>query len=122
MKEVVYARHHLASVHSDYCRSFRITGYARVTFTSDELLAISDHTSAIFLRNSSSLLLNPHHIPFPLSLPPSIATTSTHRFHLQQPQRHKKSMKLLHILSEMRISVRGKTRAMILHLARICGA
>ncbi|KAL2513976.1 hypothetical protein Fot_27947 [Forsythia ovata] len=34
MKEAVFARHHLAAAHSDYCRSLRITGSALVTFAS----------------------------------------------------------------------------------------
>ncbi|KAK4411180.1 Nitrate regulatoryprotein [Sesamum angolense] len=41
MKEAVYARHHLAAAHSDYCRSLRITGSALVTFASGEPLSVS---------------------------------------------------------------------------------
>ncbi|KAL2477875.1 hypothetical protein Fot_46889 [Forsythia ovata] len=123
MKEAVYARHHLASAHSDYCRSLRITGSALVTFASGEPLAVSDHTPAVLLRNPSStsnataantskptFIPPPRHIPSPSpSLhhpppPPPKSTTSTHRFHQQQPPRRKKSVKLPHILSDSSFS------------------
>ncbi|CAN4111857.1 unnamed protein product [Withania somnifera] len=54
MKEAVYARHHLAAAHSDYCRSLRITGSALSTFAAGEPLSVSDHTPAVLLRTSSS--------------------------------------------------------------------
>lgn len=54
MKEAVYARHHLAAAHSDYCRSLRVTGSALSTFAAGEPLSVSDHTPAVLLRTSSS--------------------------------------------------------------------
>ncbi|KAL0425748.1 UNVERIFIED_CONTAM: Nitrate regulatoryprotein [Sesamum radiatum] len=54
MKEAVYARHHLAAAHSDYCRSLRITGSALVTFASGEPLSVSHHAPAVLLRTPSS--------------------------------------------------------------------
>ncbi|XP_022859290.1 nitrate regulatory gene2 protein-like [Olea europaea var. sylvestris] len=124
MKEAVYARHHLASAHSDYCRSLRNTGSALVTFASGEPISVSDHTPAVLLRNSSSIsnttaantskptfIPPPRHIPSPSPSfhppppPPPLSTTSTHRsHHQQQPTRLKKSMKLPHILSDSSFS------------------
>ncbi|KAL3348780.1 hypothetical protein AABB24_022108 [Solanum stoloniferum] len=54
MKEAVYARHHLAAAHSDYCRSLRVTGSALSTFAAGEPLSVSDHTPAVLLRTSFS--------------------------------------------------------------------
>lgn len=54
MKEAVYARHHLAAAHADYCRSLRITGSALSTFAAGEPLSVSDHTPAVLLRTCSS--------------------------------------------------------------------
>ncbi|EYU31893.1 hypothetical protein MIMGU_mgv1a0019611mg, partial [Erythranthe guttata] len=54
MKEAVFARHHLAAAHSDYCRSLRITGSAHVTFASGEPLSVSQHSPAVLLRTHSS--------------------------------------------------------------------
>ncbi|CAI9765148.1 unnamed protein product [Fraxinus pennsylvanica] len=123
MKEAVNARHHLASAHSDYCRSLRITGSALVTFASGEPLSISDHTPAVLLRNLSStsnataaniskptFIPPPRHIPSPSPSihppppPPPMSTTSSHRFHQQQLPRRKKTMKLPHILSDSSFS------------------
>ncbi|KAG7595400.1 hypothetical protein ISN44_As06g000120 [Arabidopsis suecica] len=54
MKDAVYARHHLAAAHSDYCRSLRLTGSALSSFASGEPLSVSENTPAVFLRPSSS--------------------------------------------------------------------
>lgn len=83
MKEAVYARHHLAAAHSDYCRSLRVTGSALSTFAAGEPLSVSDHTPAVLLRTSFSTTAAtniktpppppPIHIPSPspsLHLPP----------------------------------------------------
>ncbi|KAK2650822.1 hypothetical protein Ddye_018311 [Dipteronia dyeriana] len=59
MKEAVYARHHLAAAHADYCRSLRLTGSALCTFAAGEQLSVSDQTPAVFL-----------HPPNPSSSPP----------------------------------------------------
>ncbi|KAH7576217.1 hypothetical protein JRO89_XS01G0014900 [Xanthoceras sorbifolium] len=50
MKEAVYARHHLAAAHADYCRSLRLTGAALCTFAAGEQLSVSDQTPAVFLH------------------------------------------------------------------------
>ncbi|WKA05337.1 hypothetical protein VitviT2T_023311 [Vitis vinifera] len=55
MKEAVYARHHLAAAHADYCRSLRITGSALSEFAAGEPLSVSDQTPAVLLRNPSSV-------------------------------------------------------------------
>ncbi|KAK4267908.1 hypothetical protein QN277_024630 [Acacia crassicarpa] len=52
MKEAVYARHHLAAAHSDYCRSLRLTGSALCTFASGEPLLVAGNTPAVFLKPS----------------------------------------------------------------------
>ncbi|CAA3020600.1 Hypothetical predicted protein [Olea europaea subsp. europaea] len=123
MKEAVYARHQLASAHSDYCRALRSTGSALVTFASGEPLSVSDHTPAVLLRNPSStsnatsantskptFIPPPRHIPSPSPSihapppPPPMSTNFTHRFHEQQPPRRKKTMKLPHILSDSSFS------------------
>lgn len=54
MKEAVYARHHLAAAHSDYCRSLKITGSALATFAAGEPLSVADQTPAVLLRTRSS--------------------------------------------------------------------
>ncbi|KAL1217147.1 Nitrate regulatory gene2 protein [Cardamine amara subsp. amara] len=53
MKDAVYARHHLAAAHSEYCRSLRLTGSALSSFASGEPLAVSENTPAVFLRPSN---------------------------------------------------------------------
>ncbi|KAH6789607.1 bZIP domain class transcription factor [Perilla frutescens var. frutescens] len=121
MKEAVYARHHLAAAHADYCRSLRITGSALVTFASGEPLSVSQHAPAVLLRtpSSSAAAAKPkppsfipaprhhshapspapsaslHHPPPP---PPPMSTASSHRH--QPPIRRKKPIKLPHILSD----------------------
>ncbi|KAF3440111.1 hypothetical protein FNV43_RR18389 [Rhamnella rubrinervis] len=50
MKEAVYARHHLAAAHADYCRSLRLTGSALESFSAFEPLSVSDQTPAVFLH------------------------------------------------------------------------
>ncbi|CAH2063405.1 unnamed protein product [Thlaspi arvense] len=119
MKEAVYARHHLAAAHADYCRSLRLTGSALSSFAAGEPLSVSDQTPAIFLNpppseHSPANLIPPrvpsspapssvHPPPPPIS--PSVASTkhkqppvmsaSSNRRRKQQPR-----PKLPHILSE----------------------
>ncbi|KAJ8573388.1 hypothetical protein K7X08_009899 [Anisodus acutangulus] len=113
MKEAVYARHHLASAHSDYCRSLIITGSALSTFAAGEPLSVSDHTPAVLLRATSSVkapappppirIPSPSlHPPPPFSPSPTIASSklphilsssSVSSHHYQKP------VKLPHILS-----------------------
>ncbi|KAL1190896.1 Nitrate regulatory gene2 protein [Cardamine amara subsp. amara] len=118
MKEAVYARHHLAAAHADYCRSLRLTGSALSSFAAGEPLSVSDQTPAVFLhpppplseqspakfpppRFSPSPAPSVHPPPPPMS--PSVASTkhssvisaSSNRRRKQQPK-----PKLPHILSE----------------------
>ncbi|XP_075519263.1 nitrate regulatory gene2 protein-like [Primulina tabacum] len=122
IKESVYARHHLAAAHSDYCRSLRLTGSVLVAFASGEPLSVSHHTPAVLLRTpaaaAASTVKPPafipptdDHIPSPSASrssppPPSppLSTTSSHH-HRHQPQpRRKKPIKLPHILSDSSFS------------------
>ncbi|RZR87628.1 hypothetical protein BHM03_00015081 [Ensete ventricosum] len=52
MKEAVHSRHHLASAHSDYLRSLRLTGSALTRFALGEPLAVSEQTPPVLLRSS----------------------------------------------------------------------
>lgn len=126
IKEAVYARHHLAAAHSDYCRSLRITGSALVTFASGEPLSVSQHAPAVLLRDPSftaaskskspSFIPPPshQHIPSPspspsLHHPPRPPPMSTASSYNQQPpppppMRRKKPVKLPHILSDSSFS------------------
>ncbi|GAU46943.1 hypothetical protein TSUD_180470 [Trifolium subterraneum] len=73
MKEAVYARHHLAAAHSDYCRSLRLTGTALSTFASGEPLSVSDNTPAVFINHKTTTT-------------PTTTTTTFHHPPKQQPQ------------------------------------
>ncbi|XP_057808330.1 LOW QUALITY PROTEIN: nitrate regulatory gene2 protein-like [Salvia miltiorrhiza] len=98
MKEAVYARHHLAAAHADYCRSLRITGSALVTFASGEPLAVSQHAPAVLLRTPSSAKPKPRPPPSPSpSLRPPPPPPPPFE---QQPMRRKKPLKVPHILSD----------------------
>ncbi|CAH9147299.1 unnamed protein product [Cuscuta epithymum] len=125
MKEAVYARHHLAAAHSDYCRSLRITGSALVSFSAGESFSVSDETPAVFLRTPSSAFKSPPRPP-PVRIPspspsihPSQQPQSQHFSHsrsssvasslssqrhqqlrLPQTRQKKPNMKLPHILSD----------------------
>ncbi|XP_061375885.1 nitrate regulatory gene2 protein-like isoform X3 [Gastrolobium bilobum] len=101
MKEAVYARHHLAAAHSDYCRSLRLTGSALSTFASGEPLSVSDNTPAVFLN------------PKPTTATPTASAATIHHrqpspspsIHRPPPPRFNPSPsptipKLPHILSE----------------------
>ncbi|KAI8572418.1 hypothetical protein RHMOL_Rhmol01G0196700 [Rhododendron molle] len=117
MKDAVYARHHLAAAHSDYCRSLRVTGSALSSFAAGEPLSVSAHTPAVLLRTPASSLSRsttnrttpppppPHFSPSPS--PPAVATSklphilsasgnavNSRRHHRKQP------IKLPHILSD----------------------
>ncbi|KFK35242.1 hypothetical protein AALP_AA5G258900 [Arabis alpina] len=72
MKEAVYARHHLAAAHVDYCRSLRLTGSALSLFAAGEPLSVSDQTPAVFLHPPP-----PEQSPINL-IPPSPAPSSVH--------------------------------------------
>nr|GMD62127.1 nitrate regulatory gene2 protein-like [Ipomoea batatas] len=113
MKEAVYARHHLAAAHSDYCRSLKLTGSALISFAAGETLSVSEETPAVFIRtpSSASTFKTPPppppaaaaaRIPSPSPSiyqppPPHYSVASQQR----QPQVHrKKPVKLPHILSE----------------------
>lgn len=71
MKEAVYARHHMASAHADYCRSLRLTGSALCDFAVGEQLSVSDQTPAVFIHP-------PNPSPPPPPPPSSTKTTANH--------------------------------------------
>ncbi|CAK7347735.1 unnamed protein product [Dovyalis caffra] len=71
MKEAVYARHHLAAAHADYCRSLRLTGLALCTFAAGESLSVSDQTPAVFLHPPTATTPPPPTNPIPPRVPPS---------------------------------------------------
>ncbi|XP_027113385.2 nitrate regulatory gene2 protein-like [Coffea arabica] len=128
MKAAVYARHHLAAAHSDYCRSLIRTGSALSTFAAGEPLAVSDRTAPVFLRSPSSsstttATIKPPRPPPPPRHIPSPSPSASLRHHPQPPpqpeyspsisssklphilssshqQRRKKPIKLPHILSD----------------------
>ncbi|KAH6812191.1 bZIP domain class transcription factor [Perilla frutescens var. frutescens] len=108
MKEAVYSRHHLASAHSDYCRSLRMTGSALVAFASGEPLSVSDHAPAVLLRTTTPSATSNHRHTSPPSPSPSIRphpppppmSTASSRHHHKPPRRRRQSVKLPHILSD----------------------
>ncbi|KDP28858.1 hypothetical protein JCGZ_14629 [Jatropha curcas] len=125
IKEAVYARHHLAAAHADYCRSLRITGSALCSFAAGESLAVSEQTPAVFLHPpnppppsstnsipprvvpSTSPSLHPPPPAFSPSPSPSPTIVSSKLPHIQSAptlnsasNRRRKSRKLPHILSE----------------------
>nr|GMC84886.1 nitrate regulatory gene2 protein-like [Ipomoea batatas] len=125
MKEAVYARHHLASAHSDYCRSLRLTGSALTCFASGESLSVSDQAPAVLLRafktppppvkiHAPSPPPPPHFSPsgsptIASSKLPHILSASSVSSHRQQPPL-KKPLKLPHILSESSLASTPKAR------------
>ncbi|TKY68927.1 hypothetical protein E2542_SST05190 [Spatholobus suberectus] len=99
MKDAVYARHHLAAAHSDYCRCLRLTGAALYTFAAREPLAVADDTPAVLLNPTATA--NPQPPPHP---PPPAAATSPKLPRIitssAVTRRRKPPPKLPHILSE----------------------
>lgn len=76
MKEAVYSRHYLASAHSDYLRSLRLTGSALTRFAAGEPLSVSEQTPAILMHHlphtaSAQSTISSHPPPNPaFSIPP----------------------------------------------------
>ncbi|KAF5731610.1 hypothetical protein HS088_TW18G00291 [Tripterygium wilfordii] len=110
MKEAVFARHHLAAAHADYCRSLRLTGSALCSFASGEPLSVSDQTPAVLLHRTNPSPSPPPHplysassnpIP-PRVVPPSPAPSSIHpppRPFFPSPSATIATSKLPHIVS-----------------------
>ncbi|XP_011032057.1 PREDICTED: uncharacterized protein LOC105131006 [Populus euphratica] len=71
MKEAVYARHHLAAAHADYCRSLRVTGSALSSFAAGESLSVSDQTPVVILHPPTATSPTPPSNPIPPRVPPS---------------------------------------------------
>ncbi|KAF3577360.1 hypothetical protein DY000_02032143 [Brassica cretica] len=91
MKEAVYARHHLAAAHADYCRSLRVTGSALSSFAGGEPLSVPDQTP----QQSPANRIPPSAAPAPLlKLKQAPPITSNRR----RKQQHKP--KVPHILSD----------------------
>ncbi|QCE04882.1 hypothetical protein DEO72_LG8g2923 [Vigna unguiculata] len=99
MKDAVYARHHLAAAHSDYCHCLRLTGSALYTFAAAEPLSVADDTPAVLLHKTTNNS-QPSPRPPPSAnaasaspkLPRIVTSGATRR--RQQPSR------LPHVLSE----------------------
>ncbi|KAJ6872412.1 nitrate regulatory gene2 protein-like [Populus alba x Populus x berolinensis] len=133
MKEAVYARHHLAAAHADYCRSLRVTGLALSNFAAGESLSVSDQTPVVILHPPPATSPTPPSNPIPPRVPsspspslhpppppppfsPSIASSkpphilSSSNIH-SKSNRHRrvKPQKLPHILSESSPSVSPKS-------------
>ncbi|KAF7826432.1 nitrate regulatory gene2 protein-like [Senna tora] len=119
MKEAVYARHHLAAAHSDYCRSLRLTGSALCTFAAGEPLPVSGNTPAVFLNPSPppppseapSAATDHHHPPHPRVFPspaPSLHPPPPPLFSPSSPTIA--SSKLPHILSSSSIAHSNRRR------------
>ncbi|XP_074571231.1 protein ROLLING AND ERECT LEAF 2-like [Curcuma longa] len=70
MKEIVHSRHHLASAHSDYLRSLRLTGTVLTRFSRGEPLAVSEHCPPVLLQASSPAPPASLPPPTPSALPP----------------------------------------------------
>ncbi|XP_010692050.2 nitrate regulatory gene2 protein [Beta vulgaris subsp. vulgaris] len=85
IKDAVFARHHLAAAHADYCRSLRITGVALSDFAAGQpLLVVSPSTPSVLIHSQ------PHKSPFSpttagSNLPP-IKTTHHYNYNHQQQQ------------------------------------
>ncbi|KAJ6971915.1 nitrate regulatory gene2 protein-like [Populus alba x Populus x berolinensis] len=71
MKEAVYARHHLAAAHADYCRSLRVTGSALSNFAAGESLSVSDQTPVVIIHPPPATSPTPPSNPIPPRVPPS---------------------------------------------------
>ncbi|XP_044494787.1 nitrate regulatory gene2 protein-like [Mangifera indica] len=120
MKKAVYARHHLAAAHADYCRSLRLTGTALCAFAAGEQISVSDETPAVFIQPPNPSTpppppttnhVAPRVIPSPspsLHPPPPPTTPPVTKTKLPSPntvtastkRRRKPPRKLPHILSE----------------------
>ncbi|KAG6784596.1 hypothetical protein POTOM_010293 [Populus tomentosa] len=132
MKEAVYARHHLAAAHADYCHSLRVTGSALCAFAAGESLSVSEQTPAVFLHpattstpppptnlipprvppSPSPSLHSPPPPPPPFSPSPTIASAKLPPIlSSSKSNRHRRSKppKLPHILSETSPSVSPKS-------------
>ncbi|GAB2290063.1 hypothetical protein Dimus_024354 [Dionaea muscipula] len=101
IKDAVYARHHLATAHSDYCRSLRATGSALSEFASNEPLSVSNSTPAVFLHHPhhSSHQQPPLSTSFVPTTPPPPPPPPTHHRFSPSPSPTFASSKLPHILS-----------------------
>ncbi|KAK4738536.1 hypothetical protein R3W88_002233 [Solanum pinnatisectum] len=111
MKEAVYARHHLAAAHSDYCRSLRVTGSALSTFAAGEPLSVSDHTPAVLLRTffstTAATTIKTPPPPPPIRIPspsPSLHPPPPPPPFFPSPSPTIASSKLPHILSASSVS------------------
>ncbi|CDP09433.1 unnamed protein product [Coffea canephora] len=126
MKAAVYARHHLAAAHSDYCRSLIRTGSALSTFAAGEPLAVSDRTAPVFLRSPSSsstttATIKPPRPPPPRRHIPSPSPSASLRHHPQPPPQPEyspsiSSSKLPHILSSSSHQQRRKKPIKLPHI------
>ncbi|KAJ7950786.1 Protein of unknown function (DUF630 and DUF632) [Quillaja saponaria] len=112
MKEAVFARHHLAAAHADYCRSLRLTGSALTTFAAGEQLSVSDHTPAVFITTSSTTSTTIKHPPPPRvpSPSPSLHPPPPPQAFSHSPSPSIASSKLPHILSASNVSTNRRRK------------
>ncbi|XP_077244972.1 nitrate regulatory gene2 protein-like [Tasmannia lanceolata] len=99
MKQAVFSRHHLASAHSDYLRSLRLTGSALSHFAAGEPLSVSDETPAVLLHKPHSRFDNATPSP-PAPTPPPPPPPRQQQTFSRSPSPTIASSKLPHILSE----------------------
>ncbi|KAL1802370.1 hypothetical protein ACET3Z_031017 [Daucus carota] len=101
IKDAVFARHHLAAAHSDYCRSLRVTGAALSSFAAGEPLAVSDHSPAVLLPTSNPAPPRvPQHQHFPQTHKPKLPHILSQSSLSTSPPKQNTQVKLPHILSE----------------------
>ncbi|KAL4325979.1 hypothetical protein GQ457_11G000500 [Hibiscus cannabinus] len=93
IKLALHARHHLASAHSDYCRSLRLTGSALSSFAAGEPLSVSLDTPAVLIHPTN---------PIPPRVPPSPSPHPPPRVP-PSPSPTTASSKLPHVLSSSSI-------------------
>ncbi|KAK6918657.1 protein of unknown function DUF632 [Dillenia turbinata] len=119
MKEAVYARHHFASAHADYCRSLHLTGVALLDFAAVEPLSVSDQTPAVFLRSISSVSSHPPPPPKPPQPPshsPSSLRPPTPPTYIPSPSPTITSSKVPHILSASSLASKKRRQHKLPHI------
>ncbi|KAK8481890.1 hypothetical protein V6N13_122801 [Hibiscus sabdariffa] len=104
MKLALHARHHLASAHSDYSRSLRLTGSALSSFAAGEPLSVSLDTPAVLIHPTNPIPPSPSPSPSPTTasskLPHVLSSSSIPSPAPNRRRPRTLPPKLPHILSE----------------------